>query len=225
MWGKRIKIAPSILSADFAFLGRDIARAEAGGADYIHVDVMDGHFVPNITVGIPVVKSLKASVSRPLDVHLMISDPSQYAERFVEAGANILTFHLEAVGSPGAGALLKQIRTLGAKAALSIKPATPVSTLESLIPFCDQVLIMTVEPGFGGQGFIPNTMDKIRQTRAMIDRLNPECDLEIDGGVGTNNIRACVAAGANVIVAGSAAFKKGIDPAELVASLHAAAFE
>lgn len=209
------KISPSILSADFTNLHRDISRAIEGGADYIHVDVMDGHFVPNITIGVPVVKSIKKALPEAfLDVHLMIDYPDKYADAFIDAEADILTFHLEAPGATDPARLLNHIRSKGVKPGLTIKPATPVEDITHLIPLCDLVLIMTVEPGFGGQSFIPYTMEKILQTRKLINELNPSCELEIDGGVDEHNLRRTIEAGANVIVMGSAVFREGIDPAE-----------
>lgn len=217
------KISPSILSADFTRLHRDISRAIEGGADYIHVDVMDGHFVPNITIGVPVVRSIrKAFPDVCLDVHLMVDHPDKYADAFIDAGANILTFHLEAPGAADPAGLLKYIRSRGVKSGLTIKPATPVEDIRHLIPLCDLILIMTVEPGFGGQEFIPYTMDKIVQTRKLIDGLNPACELEIDGGVDERNLLSTIRAGANVIVMGSAVFREGEDPAERLKLLRSA---
>lgn len=217
------KISPSILSADFANLQRDVSRALEGGTDYIHVDVMDGHFVPNITVGIPVVRSLrKAAGKAVLDVHLMIEEPGRYADAFIDAGADILTFHLESRLPSGAEALLRHIKSRGARAGLSIRPGTPVSELSPYVGMCDLILIMTVEPGFGGQDFIPYTMEKIRETRKLIDELNPRCELEIDGGIDETNLADTLRAGANVIVMGSAVFGPGRDPAERIKILRAA---
>ncbi len=213
------KISPSILSADFANLGRDILRAVEGGVDYIHIDVMDGHFVPNISVGLPVVSSVRKITDIPLDVHLMIEYPDKYAARFIEAGADILTFHIEAQNDLGIAETLRLIRSLGARPGLTIKPGTPVEALREYLHLCDMVLIMTVEPGFGGQKFIPETMEKITATRKLIEELNPSCELEIDGGVGAQNLTETVAAGANVIVMGSAVFKEGQDPVELLSKL------
>lgn len=214
------KISPSILAADFAYLGRDILGAVEGGADYIHVDVMDGSFVPNISIGLPVVASIKKITDTPLDVHLMIDRPDLYAERFVKAGADILTFHLEAPNATGVAETLKLIRSLGARAGLTIKPATPVEALREYMPLCDMILIMTVEPGFGGQAFIPQTMEKISETRKLIEQLNPSCELEVDGGIDATNIADTIKAGANVIVMGSAVFKSGSNPADLLSELR-----
>ena len=200
----KIKLSPSILSADFANLERDIKQAVDAGAEYVHVDVMDGHFVPNITIGAPVVKSLRKATDAVLDVHLMITDPDKYLDDFIAAGADILTVHCEANGDTKAQ--LEKIRAAGVKAACVIKPATPVETAIELLPYCDMILLMTVEPGFGGQGFIPECMDKIRAVRKAIEQGGYQCELEIDGGVKHNNAAACVEAGADVIVAGSAVF-------------------
>jgi ribulose-phosphate 3-epimerase len=217
------KISPSILSADFINLRRDISRAIEGGADYIHVDVMDGHFVPNITIGAPVVRSIKnAFPDACLDVHLMIDYPDRYADAFIDAGSDILTFHLEAPGAVDPAGLLTHIRSKGAKPGITIKPATPVEELRRLIHLCDLVLIMTVEPGFSGQAFIPYTMEKIVQARKLINELNPACELEIDGGIDEYNLRQTVEAGANVIVMGSAVFREGADPAERILLLRSA---
>lgn len=209
-----ITLSPSILSADFANLQRDIALATQAGAQYVHVDVMDGHFVPNITIGAPVVKALRKATDAVLDVHLMISNPDQYLDDFIAAGADIITVHCEANGDTLAQ--LQKIRAAGRKAACVIKPATPVSTLLPLLPACDMVLLMTVEPGFGGQGFIPACMDKIRQVRRAISEGGYACQLEIDGGAKLDNVSDIVAAGADVIVAGSAIFG-----GDIAANVHA----
>lgn len=200
----KIKLSPSILSADFANLARDVKIATDAGAEYVHVDVMDGHFVPNLTIGAPVVKSLRAATDRVLDVHLMISNPDQYLDDFIDAGADIITVHCESNGDTVAQ--LKKIRAAGKKASCTIKPNTPAEVLFPLLPYCDMVLIMTVEPGFGGQGFIPACMDKIRAVRAEIQKHGYPCELEIDGGAKLSNTAEIVAAGADVIVAGSAVF-------------------
>lgn len=215
-----VKIAPSILSADFAALGRDIQAAAKGGADYIHVDVMDGHFVPNLSVGLPVVSSIKKVTDVPLDVHLMIDHPERYAERFIHAGADILTFHLEAPNDLGIRETLELIHSLGAKAGLTIKPATPVEALREYVPLCDMILVMTVEPGFGGQKFIDGSLDKIRETRALIESLNPACELEIDGGIDEHNFAETTAAGANVVVMGSAVFRDNCDPSDRICMIR-----
>jgi len=211
-----VKLAPSILSADFANLARDVNAATEAGAEYIHVDVMDGHFVPNITLGSPVVKSLRKATDSVLDVHLMITDPDQYIDDFIAAGADILTVHYESNGDTLAQ--LKKIRAAGIKASCVIKPKTPVDVLFPLMQYCDMVLLMTVEPGFGGQGFIPECMDKIRAVRKEIQDKGYNCELEIDGGAKLSNVADIVAAGANVIVAGSAVF--GGDIAQNVRDFH-----
>lgn len=211
-----IKLSPSILSADFANLARDIKIATDAGAEYVHVDVMDGHFVPNITIGAPVVKSLRKATDKVLDVHLMISDPDQYLDDFIKAGSDIITVHYESNGDTLEQ--LKKIRAAGVKAACVIKPKTPAEALFPLLPYCDMVLIMTVEPGFGGQGFIPECMDKIKTVRAEIQKHGYQCELEIDGGAKLNNTADIVAAGADVIVAGSAVF--GGDIADNVKKFH-----
>lgn len=200
----KIKLSPSILSADFANLARDIKIAVDAGAEYVHVDVMDGHFVPNLTIGAPVVKSLRKATDAVLDVHLMITDPDAYLDDFIAAGADIITVHCEANGDTKAQ--LQKIRAAGVKAACVIKPKTPAETAIELLPYCDMILLMTVEPGFGGQGFIPECMDKIRAVRQAIQQGGYACELEIDGGVKQNNVAECIAAGADVIVAGSAVF-------------------
>lgn len=211
-----IKLSPSILSADFANLARDIKIATDAGAEYVHVDVMDGHFVPNITIGAPVVKSLRKATDKVLDVHLMISDPDQYLDDFIKAGSDIITVHYESNGDTLEQ--LKKIRAAGVKASCVIKPKTPAEALFPLLPYCDMVLIMTVEPGFGGQGFIPECMDKIRAVRAEIQKNGYNCELEIDGGAKLTNTADIVAAGADVIVAGSAVF--GGDIAANVRGFH-----
>ena len=203
------KLAPSILSADFANLERDISRAVEGGADYLHIDVMDGHFVPNITIGPVVVKSIKKAVSIPLDVHLMISAPSKYYMEFIDAGADFITFHIETEISKNPRDLIMAIRDSGVKPAVSIKPATPVNAVKPFLSIIDMVLVMTVEPGFGGQGFIPETLPKIAAMRELIDRTNPACELQIDGGVNKDNIAELSRAGVDVFVAGSAVFGPG----------------
>ncbi|BCA80930.1 ribulose-phosphate 3-epimerase [Desulfuromonas sp. AOP6] len=199
-----VKIAPSILSADFSRLGEEIAAIERGGADYVHVDVMDGHFVPNITIGPLVLEAARRSTSLPLDVHLMIENPDLYIPQFAEAGADILTVHQEAV--PHLHRTVQLIRSLGKKAGVSINPATPVSTLEVILDEVDLILVMSVNPGFGGQSFIPAALTKIEALRQMIDRRGLSIELEVDGGVKADNIRQVAAAGADVFVAGSAVF-------------------
>ncbi|MGH9944612.1 MAG: ribulose-phosphate 3-epimerase, partial [Pyrinomonadaceae bacterium] len=180
-----VEIAPSILSADFMRLGEDIRAAEAGGATVIHCDVMDGHFVPNLTIGLPVVKSLKRATQLPLDTHLMISEPGRYAEQFVEAGASMVSVHVEI--DAHLNRTLNAIRRKGAKAGIAINPATPLMTLEEALPFADYVLIMSVNPGFGGQQFIPTSLDKVRRLRRMIDERGLPTRIEIDGGIDRSN--------------------------------------
>jgi len=199
-----VRIAPSILSADFAALGRDIAAAERGGADLIHVDVMDGHFVPNITIGPPVVRAIKRIATRPLDVHLMIEEPDRYIESFVAAGAAMLSVHVEAV--PHLHRTVALIRSLGAKAGVVINPATPVASLVDIVGDVDLVLVMSVNPGFGGQVFIPHSLQKVRQVRELLTAAGSSAAIEIDGGVDLSNAADIVAAGATILVAGQAIF-------------------
>ena len=201
------KIAPSILSADFANLERDIHNIEEMGADWVHVDVMDGIFVPNISIGIPVVKALRPVTDLPLDVHLMIDRPIRYVEEFVKAGADWLTIHVEADQPQNTLAALDKIRELGCKAAISLKPRTPAEAAIPYLEKCDMILVMTVEPGFGGQSFIADMMPKLKQLRKMLDEVNPECILQVDGGVDENTCGVCKENGAEVLVAGSAYFK------------------
>ena len=199
-----IKIAPSILSADFANLERDIRRIES--ADYVHVDVMDGLFVPNITIGIPVVKSIRPTTALPLDVHLMIDRPVRYVEAFCQAGADIVTVHVEADTEENTGKALELIRAQGKRPGVVVKPRTPASVLLPYADKLDMALVMTVEPGFGGQSFMADQLPKIRGLRALLDQMNPGCDLEVDGGIDPNTAPLVVDAGANVLVAGSAVF-------------------
>jgi len=201
------KIAPSILSADFANLERDIHNIEEMGADWVHVDVMDGIFVPNISIGIPVVKALRPVTDLPLDVHLMIDRPIRYIEEFVKAGADWLTIHIEADQPQNTLAALDKIRELGCKAAISLKPKTPVEAAIPYLEKCDMILVMTVEPGFGGQKFMADQMPKIKQLREWLDDINPECVIEVDGGVDAVTHVVCKENGAEVLVAGSAYFK------------------
>ena len=201
------KIAPSILSADFANLERDIHDLEKNGADWVHVDIMDGIFVPNISIGIPVVKALRPVTELPLDVHLMIDRPIRYVEDFIKAGADWLTIHVEADQPQNILAALDKIRELGCKAAISLKPRTPAEAAIPDLEKCDMILVMTVEPGFGGQKFMADQMPKIRKLREMLDKVNPSCIIEVDGGVDAVTHAVCKENGAEVLVAGSAYFK------------------
>jgi ribulose-phosphate 3-epimerase len=208
-----IRIAPSILSANFAALGEDIRKVEEGGAQLLHVDVMDGHFVPNITIGPPVVKSIKGATKLPLDVHLMISDPDRYISAFADAGASILTVHAEAVVH--LDRTLNFIRTHKVGVGVSINPATPLNLVEHALGLADILLIMSVNPGFGGQKFIPYTLEKIRQARQIIDNRGYQTAIEVDGGIDTDTMTEVVKAGAEILVAGSAIFHSP-DPARKV---------
>ena len=215
-----VRIAPSILASDFARLADEVAKVERGGADLVHVDVMDGHFVPNITIGPPVVKALKRVTALPLDVHLMISEPDRYLEAFVEAGAAIVTVHVEACKH--LHRTLTRIRQLGAKAGVSLNPATPVEAVKDLAGEFDLLLIMSVNPGFGGQHFIAHSLQKIRQARSLITNAGTAADVEVDGGVDTTNAAALVESGATILVAGVSIFGTP-DPAEATRRLRAAA--
>jgi ribulose-phosphate 3-epimerase len=197
-------VAPSILSADFAALGRDIAAVERGGADLIHIDVMDGHFVPNITIGPPVVKAIKRIATRPLDVHLMIEDPDRYIRDFAEAGASMISVHVEVL--PHLHRTISFIKGLGIKAGAVINPSTPVSSLEDVARDLDLVLVMSVNPGFGGQSFIPHSLDKVRRVKTLLAATGSPAHIEIDGGVDSSNVAEIVAAGATILVAGNAIF-------------------
>jgi ribulose-phosphate 3-epimerase len=203
----RVRIAPSILSADFARLGEEVRAISAAGADWIHVDVMDGHFVPNITIGPAVVKALRPHSSLPFDVHLMISPADLYLEAFAEAGADILTVHPEA--GPHLHRTIQRIKALGKKAGVSLNPASPVELVETVLGDIDLILVMSVNPGFGGQSFITSQLKKIERLRRMIDDSGRSIHLEVDGGVDAGNVAAVVAAGADVLVAGTASFKGG----------------
>ena len=217
---RAIQIAPSILSADFSALGRDIASIERGGADLIHVDVMDGHFVPNITIGPTVVRAIRRVATRPLDVHLMIEEPDRYITAFVEAGAHMISVHVEAV--PHLHRTISFIKKLGARAGAVLNPATPAGMLEDIALDLDHVLVMSVNPGFGGQSFIPNTLKKLQRVRAVLTAAGSTAPIEIDGGIDESNAAAVVAAGVSILVAGQAIFGTG-DPESATRALRAAA--
>jgi len=199
-----IKIAPSILSADYAKLQHEINTVKS--ADYLHFDVMDGVFVPNISIGLPVLESVRKITDMVLDVHLMITSPARFTKRFAEAGADIVVFHIEAETAGNIETAIKDLHTLGKKAGLAVKPQTPAETLIPYIDMLDMILVMTVEPGFGGQKFIMETLQKIKNLREAIDRRNPGCELEVDGGINLQTAKLCIEAGANVLVAGSDIF-------------------
>lgn len=208
--GRAIKIAPSILSADFTRLGQQIAEAEAAGADYIHVDVMDGHFVPNLSIGPVVVEAVRRATRLPLDVHLMIEAPERYLADFRAAGADHLTVHVETC--PHLHRTVHQIKELGCRAGVTLNPATPASSLEEILPFVDLVLVMTVDPGFGGQTFIEEMVPKIRRVRQMLNEIGSQAELQVDGGIDPETAPRVIQAGAEVLIAGSAIFcaKEGI---------------
>jgi ribulose-phosphate 3-epimerase len=204
MKNRRVKLAPSILSADFSRLGDEISEITKAGADYIHIDVMDGHFVPNITIGAPVVASLRSRTDLPLDVHLMIEQPENHVQQFAEAGANIITVHVEA--ATHLHRLVESIKDLGVKAGVALNPATPLNSLDEVLPLLDLVLVMTVNPGFGGQTFINSMMDKIVRLRRILDERRARAELEVDGGVTSALAPDIAKAGADVLVAGAAIF-------------------
>jgi len=214
-----IEIAPSILAADFSRLGEQIATVERAGASLLHVDVMDGRFVPNITIGLPVVKAISRATRLPIDAHLMIVEPGRYAEQFVEAGAQMVSIHVEA--DPHVHRTLTAIRAAGGQAGVAINPATPLSALDEALKFADYVLVMSVNPGFGGQEFIPASLDKLRRLRKMLDERGLKTRIEIDGGIDSDNVADVAGAGAEIIVSGSAIFGAP-DPAVALRQLREA---
>lgn len=215
----RLKIAPSILSADFARMGDAVARLAGYGADWVHFDVMDGHFVPNLTFGPMMCAAVRPLTRLPLDVHLMVERPGDYVEPFHAAGADCITFHVEA--DAHVHRTLQSIRARGMRAGVVLNPATPVCMAEPVLPLCDLVLLMSVNPGFGGQAFIPEVLDKIRALRALIDARGLPTEIEVDGGINPDTARLCAAAGATVLVAGSSVFRAD-DPAAMIAALRGA---
>jgi ribulose-phosphate 3-epimerase len=215
-----VKLAPSILSADFARLGEQVAEAARAGADRIHIDVMDGHFVPNIAIGAPIVQSLRRVTSLPLETHLMISNADFFLDEFAEAGSDSFLVHWE--GNNNLHRTVQRIRALGKRAGVVINPATPAAVLEEILPDLDQVLVMTVNPGFGHQRFLPSTLSKIRRVSQMLEQMNPECELEVDGGIDEATAPMAVAAGANVLVAGTSVFGTGKDVLAAMESLREA---
>lgn len=221
MGSHSVKIAPSILSADFARLGEQVSEAEASGADYIHVDVMDGHFVPNISIGPPVVRAVRRVTRLPLDVHLMIEEPERYLADFAAAGADNITVHVETC--PHLHRTVQQIKELGCRAGVVLNPSTPVVALEEIFPHVDLVLVMTVNPGFGGQAFIEGMLPKIQRVRAMREEQSSQAEIEVDGGIGPEMAHLVVEAGARVLVAGSAIFDAPEGIANAIAGIRRAA--
>jgi len=221
MQNNSIKLAPSILAADFARLGEQVAEAERAGADRIHIDVMDGHFVPNLSMGAPIVQSLRRVTRLPMEIHLMISDPDFFLDEFVEAGSDSFLVHWE--GDANLHRTVQRIKFLGKRAGVAINPATPASVLEEIIQDVEQVLVMTVNPGFGHQHFIPTTLRKIGRVRQMVEKVNSGCDVEVDGGIDADTAGLVVAAGANVLVAGTAIFGESEGVAASMERLRASA--
>jgi ribulose-phosphate 3-epimerase len=220
MQNRRVKLAPSILSADFSRLGEQVNEVAKAGADYIHVDVMDGHFVPNITIGAPVVASLRSRTNLPLDVHLMIEQPEVHIRQFAEAGANIITVHVEA--ATHLHRLVEEIKGLGVRVGVSLNPATPLSSLDEVLPLLDLVLVMTVNPGFGGQAFIGSMMDKIVRLRRILDERHANAELEVDGGITALLAPEVAKAGAKVLVAGAAIFSSKLGAANALQEMRRA---
>jgi ribulose-phosphate 3-epimerase len=219
--GHRVRIGPSILAADFLRLGEQVREAEAAGADYFHVDVMDGRFVPNISFGLPILEAVRSATTLPVDVHLMIVEPERWVEPFVRAGADVLTVHIEV--SPHIDRTLHAIAEAGAEPGVTLNPGTPLGAIEETLTVAKQVLVMSVNPGYGGQSFIPAALGRIRRLRERLDEVNPSCRIQVDGGVNAAHIGDVVAAGADTIVAGTAIYRPGTPVAETMATMRAAA--
>ncbi|MCK4387362.1 MAG: ribulose-phosphate 3-epimerase [Dehalococcoidia bacterium] len=217
---KLMKLAPSILSADFARLGEQVAEATKAGADYIHIDVMDGHFVPNITIGAPVVASLRSWTNLPLDVHLMIEHPEQYISDFANSGANIITVHVEVC--PHIHRTIQSIKEFGVGAGVALNPATPLGSIEEIISHADLILVMSVNPGFGGQAFIPETLEKVARLRTMLDDKDLNAELEVDGGITIDNAPGLVKAGASVLAIGNSVFKTKVGISQALQNIREA---